>query len=122
VDSQHSGLEDGETSVLMVQCRRFLRYLLKNETDAPDVPLLYVQAGGEPGSLKALGEFARQLGADLVINEDRLVTLVSHGERFTKYSPMAARLAFLGSTHACVDADLAGHLSALTERLTPQHI
>jgi hypothetical protein len=45
------------------------------------------------------------------------VTLLSKGEWFEQYSPMAARLGFLGCTHACVDQDLATHLPALTEQV-----
>jgi hypothetical protein len=110
-------LESGllETRALKRNCRRLMSYLLDGSTKKSVAPLLYVQGEAVTRQKSALEALALHLGANLLINEDRYVTFVSGGNRVQKYSPMAARLAFLGCTHVCVDELMGAHPPELSE-------
>ena len=116
-DEQRPDSNLAETLAIKKQCRRLTSYLLKDVAESSDVPLLYAEGEDITQKIKNLEALAFSLGANLLINRKRRVTLLSKGEWFEQYSPMAARLGFLGCTHACVDQDLATHLPALTEQV-----
>lgn len=117
LEAQDAGSDMRETASLMLQCRRLLRYLVTHNAEAADAPLLYLETVNDPVFERSAVALASKFGADLLININRRITYVSQGKRFEKFSPMAARLGFLGCTHACVDSDAAVHLPCLTRKL-----
>jgi len=115
--SQNQDSEKDETLALMQECRRILRYLLTSRPDEPDSLLMYVQSDGSAELLEAALKSASQRGVELIFEENRLVTFFSGNGSIVKFSPMVARLAFLGCSYASVDDSLAPELTPFTERI-----
>ena len=88
-----------EDAALQAQCRRIMRLLVTGEDSAKDFALAYIHAGAvEPSTFESLHPWLRSPRRTwIVIDCDREVLVVADGRVTRKFSPMIARLGFLGA-------------------------